>query len=79
MDDVINARLRVVSCAIAGGLSAGSQAAEVVQVKAVGEWAPETIAPAILYPISLHLTVYPGCGAIPVIGDEIRIAISRHQ
>ena len=44
---------------------------EVIEVKATGVWGEHG------YPVSLHITVMPGCGAIPLFGDELKITIER--
>ena len=53
---------------------------ESVVLKASGFW--EDVNPAInvepdLYPISVHITVYPGHGIIPVLGDTLKITVER--
>jgi hypothetical protein len=48
-------------------------ASEVVEVRAVGEWGEQH------FPVSLFITVYPGCGAIPVTGDHIAITVEQAQ
>jgi len=74
MDEKIKARLRVVSCNIA---KHGSREDEVVEVKATGGWYAEGTQGGTKYPASLHITTYPGCGAIPVIGDYIMITVEQ--
>lgn len=75
MDQKITAELRVIGCAIKP-FAYGEDVGEVVVVKAEGEWLSE-FPPHPKYPVSLHITVYPGCGAIPVTGDKIRITVEQ--
>jgi hypothetical protein len=44
---------------------------EVEEVKAVGVWGEHN------WPISLHITVYPGCGVIPIFGDDLQVTVTR--
>ena len=74
MDEKISAELRVVGCTVKKGVLRE----EVIEVKASGDW--ESRADGRVptqYPISLHLTAYPGCAVIPSIGDNIKITIER--
>lgn len=82
MDEKITAVLRVTGCTIddRGSLTARQAASipgEVVEMKASGYWVPEYTQGAPKYPASLHITVYPGCGAIPVVGDHIKVTVER--
>lgn len=88
MDEKIVAKLRVTSCAInepkpnrAVASTPGDPRGETVEIRASGHWASQENKTAldIMYPLSLHMTVYPGCGAIPVIGDDVLITIERPQ
>ena len=44
---------------------------EVVEYKAFGLWDESE------YPISIHITTFPGCGAIPLCGDRMKVTIER--
>lgn len=44
---------------------------EVMEVRAVGVYGPDK------YPISVHITIPPGCGIIPPIGDCITVTVER--
>ena len=88
-DEKIETELRVKSCTIkpfdysrpgAEQMPTG----EVLEIRAEGMWHPKDFdfiskeSPSYpCYPVSLHFTVYPGCGVVPVIGDYIQIAIER--
>jgi hypothetical protein len=74
------------SCPMPGGPG------EVIEVKAVGVWGhpgefvgcqSHTDQPGASglpgWPVSLHITVPPGCGAIPVFGDDIQITVTRAE
>lgn len=52
---------------------------ESVVVKASGHWKSDTSNPEVFdqFPISLHMTVYPGCGIIPALGDNLSITVER--
>ena len=54
---------------------------EAMEVRAVGEWecldADEVT--KLKFPMSLHVTVYPGCGAIPVTGNHIKVSFEQAQ
>jgi hypothetical protein len=53
---------------------------ESVVLKASGFWedsSPETETKPDQYPVSVHLTVYPGHGIIPVLGDTLKITVER--
>ena len=78
-DEKIVTNLRVKSCVIKSFAYDVDRIGEVVEVKAEGLWAStEQLQPSTTdLPISLHITVYPGCGAIPWIGDNIQITIER--
>lgn len=92
MDSKITALLRVTSCTIKNPDHPKSETAdftqyhgETVEVRATGSWNPEDedeygvfhLPRKGPYPMSLHIIVYPGCGAIPVIGDKIKVTIDR--
>lgn len=53
------------------GVPLSQPAGEVVEVKATGVWGEYN------WPMSLHITVPPGCGAIPVFGDDIKVTVER--
>lgn len=44
---------------------------EVNVVKAIGTWGE------CKWPVSLHITVPPGCGVIPHLGNGIKITVER--
>ena len=44
---------------------------EVVEIKAVGVWGDAD------FPVSVHITVPPGCGITPFMGDCLKIVVSR--
>lgn len=46
---------------------------EVVEVRAAGVWQDQD---GERYPLSLHITVPPGCSFIPVTGDNLRVRVS---
>jgi hypothetical protein len=73
MSDRIAAELKVTSCAVKAYPLVGVQDAEVIEIKAQGEWKEGDYK----YPISLHVTTYPGMGVIPPIGDTIRVTVER--
>lgn len=53
---------------------------ESVVLKASGFWeSPNAAANAEpdLYPVSVHITVYPGHGIIPALGDALTITVER--
>lgn len=66
----ITAPLRIVSQTIKP-FDYPKQAGEVVEIKAIGTWGEHE------WPISLHITVPPGCSVIPATGDEIEVTITR--
>lgn len=66
--------LRVVSQAVKP-FQYGKTIGEVLEVKAVGDWGGNDAE----WPISLHITVPPGCGAIPVTGDSITVIVSQKR
>ena len=51
----------------------GSTTGEVVEIRASGEWSDGKYN----YPISIHLTTYPGCGVVPFMGDNLKITLER--
>lgn len=87
MDEKIVTSLRVKSCVIKRAEYVDGQLGkiegEVLEVRAEGLWAPQvpegskSVAFNTDYPVSLHLTVYPGCGVVPVIGDSMVITVER--
>ena len=82
LDGKIVARLRVTECKISPFEYDNKQndkvMGEVMQVRASGYWASETDdAPAQKFPASLHVTVYPGCEAVPLMGDIMKVTIER--
>jgi len=51
---------------------------ESLEMRAAGFWvSEEPDTPANHYPVSLHMTVYPGHGVVPVIGDCVKISVER--
>jgi hypothetical protein len=88
-DERVEARLRVVSetirrwdythCKPADGPTQSDHIGEVLEVKAIGEWRSLDEDGPHTFPVSLHITVYPGCGVIPVIGDHICVTIERDK
>lgn len=46
---------------------------ESLEMRAAGFWEENDD----LFPLSLHVTVYPGHGVVPAIGDNIRVTIER--
>ena len=84
MDEKIVATLRVKSCVIKRSTyvdgNLGQTTGEILEVKAEGLWNPSESEKAVFktdYPVSLHVAIYPGCGAIPMIGDNIKITVER--
>jgi hypothetical protein len=88
MDETIKTKLRVTSCSISPPKTKVIYRAatieeepksvdevETMEIKALGNWNSEM--GGTKYPVSLHLTAYPGCGVIPVIGDDIEITLTR--
>ena len=73
MDEKLTARLRVISCTIRQDSTLDRSPGEKLEVKASGLWKSENGKDS--YPVSVHLTVYPGCPAIPAIGDDIEVVI----
>lgn len=47
---------------------------EVLEMKATGFWVDEE---KNHYPASLHVSVYPGHGVVPAIGDNVKISVER--
>lgn len=75
MDEKVTAYLRVTSCSI---ISKTSKNGDVLEIKANGMWLSEAEGDTDpTYPLSLHMTAYPGCGVIPVVGDNIKITVER--
>lgn len=81
-DEKIETELRVKSCTIKpfsySPESIEATPGEVLEIKAEGFWhsdLSDTKSPR--YPMSLHFTAYPGCGVVPVIGDNIQITVER--
>jgi hypothetical protein len=74
MDQVITAELRVTSLVVKSVDVGSFDEHEVLEAKATGTWTSEK---GQEYPASLHITVYPGAGAIPVIGDNIKVMIAQ--
>lgn len=71
----IVARLRVERMEIEDRQVIGDQ---VVNIRANGRWDNQERLPngiLVEYPISVHLSTFPGCGAVPVMGDKIQITI----
>lgn len=62
-------------------ISAGikeNQSPEVLEIKAKGYWKESgAMQSSSSWPVSLHITVYPGCSVIPVTGDHLKITIER--
>ena len=51
---------------------------ESVVLKASGFWENTSAPPGTdLYPVSVHLTVYPGHGIIPALGDTLKVTVER--
>jgi hypothetical protein len=73
LDSQISTELRVVGCTVRKGINQS----EVVEIKAQGSWSSSSPDSSAEYPISLHITTYPGCAVVPSIGDNIRITIER--
>jgi hypothetical protein len=81
----ITASLRVTSCVVKPFAYGKDQAniGEAVEIKATGTWDSDSQAPNQAsdnnahFPMSLHMTVYPGCGVIPVIGDHVIVTVER--
>ena len=44
---------------------------EVVEIRADGVWGEFS------WPISVHITVPPGCGVVPPMGDCLKIVVTR--
>lgn len=77
MDETITANLRVVGCQIKDAVES-LKTGERLHVKAEGTWRSEGEGCNRQdYAISVHFLAYPGCGAVPVIGDDIEITIKR--
>jgi hypothetical protein len=72
----ITTELRVVSCVIKPFMYGGERMGEAMEVRASGFWEPSDSSDGP-YPASLHITVYPGCGVVPMIGDSVKITIER--
>jgi len=55
---------------------------EAIEVKATGGWSridPRACSSTKdpIFPVSLHITVPPGCGVIPVVGDHLKVTVER--
>jgi hypothetical protein len=52
---------------------------ESVVIKAFGHWKSDTANPEVCdqFPVSLHMTAYPGHGIVPALGDNLSIAVER--
>jgi hypothetical protein len=48
---------------------------ESLEMRAAGFWIDEKTGDH--YPTSLHMTVYPGHGVVPAIGDCVKISVER--
>jgi len=48
---------------------------ESLEMRAVGFWVDEKTKDH--YPVSLHMTVYPGHSVVPAIGDCVKISVER--
>ena len=48
---------------------------ESLEMRAAGFWVDEKTNDH--YPVSLHMTVYPGHGVVPAIGDCVKISVER--
>ena len=48
---------------------------ESLEMRAAGFWVDEKTQDH--YPVSLHMTVYPGHGVVPAIGDCVKISVER--
>lgn len=67
----------------------GVVAGEVVELKASGTWTgvevdddldssgTTGVSHSHDFPVSLHVTMYPGCPVLPVLGDRVRVTIER--
>jgi len=80
-DDRIEAEVRVKSCTIKpfdySNNGSPLKVGECLEIKAEGFWVPKDLIDTPMYPLSLHFTVYPGCGVVPVIGDNIQVTVER--
>ncbi len=53
---------------------------EAIEVRAVGVWRENATPVEDLgqaYPVSIHITVPPGCAFIPATGDHLKVTIER--
>ena len=50
---------------------------ESVVLKASGFWEDKNSAEPQHYPVSVHITVYPGHEIIPALGDTLKITVER--
>lgn len=62
---------------ISSDLLSSRVSSEVVEIRASGIWTEPCTAGGDQYPISLHLTAYPGCPVIPFNGDYVKVTIER--
>jgi hypothetical protein len=80
-DEKIEVVLRVKSCVIKPWqYNRLDPPGECLEIKAEGGWVPTAdvvTGPGGELPVSLHITVYPGCGVVPVIGDCVQITVER--
>ena len=53
----------------------GAVGGETLEMRAAGFWVDEDTKDH--YPVSLHMTVYPGHGVVPAIGDCVKISVER--
>lgn len=44
---------------------------EVVEIRATGFWSEFN------FPVSIHMTVYPGCEVLPPLGDHLKVTVER--
>lgn len=52
---------------------------ESVVIKASGHWKSDTANPEVCdqFPVSVHMTVYPGHEIIPALGDNLSVTVER--
>lgn len=69
----ITARLRVTNLNVKPFAYIDYKEGECLELRAAGHWLEESDQ----FPVSLHLTVYPGHGIVPAIGDPLVLTIER--
>jgi len=71
----ITAKLRVTNLNIKPFTYGLEHEGECLELRASGTWSDSQDQ----FPISLHFTVFPGCGVAPMVGDHVVVTIARED